>query len=122
MPIQSHRIAKGIYHHQYTGNLTSDEFLQGASMEKRWAEDDSVEKVVIIMDCSQLKTFPMNLGKLIKGFNGNELATLVYRAAPIAERFGEIIAKITSEPIEFYDNWDEIVARAHQVLDDAKVE
>lgn len=120
MPITTQRITQGIYHHRWVGHVTADEVLRAFDLEKKLGNADNCNKYIIILDGSEVRTFPFNIAKMSRAFSGDELVTLVYKAPSMGQKLGEILGAMVNLPVEFFDDWDVTVARAYQVLEDNK--
>lgn len=118
MPIRTERITPGIYCHHWEGHISTDEVVRSFELEKKLADVDHCAKYIVILDGSEVRTFPFNLMKLSKAFSGNELLTLAYNAPALGHKLGEIIGAMVHLPFEFYDDWDATLERAHQLLDE----
>ena len=117
MPIQTERLARGIYCHHWKGHVTADEVVRAFEMEKKLGDADYCNKYIVILDGEETRTIPFNLAKLSGAFSGDELITLVYKSPSIGQKLGEIIGAMVKLPFEFYDDWDKTLARAHELIE-----
>jgi hypothetical protein len=114
MPIKTLRIEPGIIHHRWQGHVSADEVLEAADRELHLLKEDGLARCISIVDCSEMRTFQVNIKKLSKAMRGDEILTLVYKAPKVSEIVGEIIANLTKAKMEFFSDWDALLIRARQ--------
>ena len=117
MPILTKRLAQGIYYHQWMGNVLITEVLEAFETEMVLFHNDDIEKYVAILDGKDVKTLPINIPKLTEASSGHELITLIYKPPKVAYTLGKMVSKLVNIPVEFYNDWDETIARANQLIE-----
>lgn len=117
MPILTKRLAQGIYYHQWIGNVLLADISNTYETELELFNNDNIDKYVVILDGSEVKTLPINIPKLTELSSGYELIRLIYKPPKVAYPLGKMISKIVNIPVEFYNDWDETIARANQLIE-----
>ncbi len=118
MPVITTAITAGIYQHQWVGHVTADEVVNSVQRMQTLAHADNCDKYVAIIDASEVRTYPFNLAKLSRAFSGDTVSTLVYGAPATGQKLGEILGAMVKLSVEFYDDSDETLSRAHQLLEE----
>lgn len=119
MPIRTERLDVGIYHHQWQGDIRIDEVLAAFELEMQLFAEDDISHYVVIINGTDVRTMPVNFTELGKAISGRELMTFIYDAPQFAMQIGEIISRLFRLNIAFYDDWDAMITRAYEVIDEA---
>ncbi len=116
MPTTTERYASGIYIAYWIGDVKLADVFDARDAIYSYAQEDNRDRYIVIIDGTETSRVPTDLRILMKTSNSGTIAILVYKAPLAGKIVGQMFNSIMPFKAEFYEDFDEILQRAHTLL------
>ncbi|MEO1286851.1 MAG: hypothetical protein AAFV93_03720 [Chloroflexota bacterium] len=117
MPLVTTRVQKGIYANEWIDNVTIEEVLNATPKLIQLAEEDQVNKFVVILDTSKAKRLPIDLANLRRSIPEGVHEIVICGIPTLGTLILRMFKPMSTVPLSVFETYDEAIAHAKTIME-----
>lgn len=118
MSIHINRLAAGIYHAEWIGDISEDDTYNALTLVERLATTYNDDTIAVIINLKGACRFPVDIGhyRNLTDAHPNVQVFTTLGAGKLARFLGEMVNRLTTTDFLFADTIDEAVAKSRHAM------